>query len=68
MSDTKIPVMIPTGSQIPVQFIKCTEEDIRKMKVKFDEGTNINLNLNLDKEPEEDPIEKLIKELESISI
>lgn len=50
--------------KIPVRFIKCTEEDIRKMKSEFDEGTNINLNL--EKEPEEDPIEKLIKELEDI--
>ena len=40
--------------KIPVQFIRCTEEDIRKMKLEFDEGTNINLNL--EKEPEEDPI------------
>ena len=35
-----------------VKFIRCTEEDIQKMKSKFDEGTNINLNL--EKEPEED--------------
>lgn len=40
--------------QLPVQFIKCTEEQIQKMISKFDEGTNINLNL--EKEPEEDPI------------
>lgn len=38
----------------PVQFIKCTEEQIQKMISKFDEGTNINLNL--EKEPEEDMI------------
>lgn len=52
--------------QVPVQFIRCTEEQIQKMKSKFDEGTNINLNL--EKEPKEDPIENLIKELEKISI
>lgn len=50
--------------KLPVQFIRCTEEDIQKMKSKFDEGTNINLNL--EKEPEEDPIENLINELEKI--
>ena len=26
--------------KLPVQFIRCTEEDIQKMKSKFDEGTN----------------------------
>lgn len=41
-----------------VQFIKCTEEQIQKMKSKFDEGTNINLNL--EKEPEQNPIENMI--------
>ena len=58
--------MANMNSQVPVQFIRCTEEQIQKMKSKFDEGTNINLNL--EKEPEEDPIENLIKELEKISI
>lgn len=57
--------MVNMSPQVPVQFIRCTEEQIQKMKSKFDEGTNINLNL--EKEPEEDPIEKLIKELEEIS-
>lgn len=52
--------------KIPVQFIRCTEEQIQKMKAKFDEGTNINLNL--EKEPEQNPVENLIKELEKVSI
>lgn len=60
MEQEKTPVMIPTGSSVPVQFIRCTEEQIQKMKS--------NINLNLEKEPEEDPIEKFIKELEKISI
>ena len=52
--------------QVPVQFIRCTEEQIQKMKSKFEEGTDINLNL--EKEPEQNPVENMIKELEKVSI
>jgi hypothetical protein len=50
-----------------VRFIKCTEEDLIRLRAAQKE-TEIKINLNLDKEPEENPIEKLIKELEEISI
>ena len=36
------------------------------MKSKFEEGTDINLNL--EKEPEQNPVENMIKELEKVSI
>lgn len=63
--------MIPAGSSVPVQFIMCTEEQIQKMKSKnylslTENQKETNINLNLEKEPEEDPIENLIKELENI--
>ena len=49
-------------SQVPVQFIKCTEEQIQELISK----NEMKINLNLEKEPEENPIENLIKELEKI--
>lgn len=63
LKDNVVYIASKEEEQVPVQFIRCSEEDIRKMKFKFDEGTNINLNL--EKKPEEDPI---IKELEKVSI
>lgn len=51
-------------SKIPVRFIRCTEADIQKMNSKSSE--EIEINLNLEKEPEEDPVEKLINEFEKI--
>lgn len=52
MSDTKI----------PVQFIKCTEEDIRKMNSKKEQLENSI------EEPEENSVENFIKESEKVSI
>ena len=43
-------------------------EEFPKVETKKKKETEIKINLNLDKEPEENPIEKLIKELEEISI
>lgn len=54
--------------KIPVQFIRCTSEQIQEFcaSVEAQKETEIKIDLKLDKEPEEDPIEKLIKELEKI--
>lgn len=62
--------MIPAGSSVPVQFIRCTEEDIRKIcaSIEAQKETEIKINLNLDKEPGENPVENFIKELEKVSI
>lgn len=56
------------NNQIPVRFIMCSEEDIQKMKFEAKEETEIKIDLNLDKEPEENPVENFIKELEKVSI
>ena len=57
MSDTKI----------PVQFIRCTEEQIQKLVSKNEIKNSLSLAED-QKEPEENPVEKLIKELEKVSI
>lgn len=55
------------NKQVPVRFIRCTEEDLIRLRAAQKE-TEIKINLNLDKEPEENPVENLIKELEKVSI
>lgn len=67
MKQEKTPIMIPTGSQVPVQFIRCMEEDLIRLKAAQEE-TEIKINLNLEKEPEQNPIENLIKELEKVLV
>ena len=59
------------NNQIPVQFIRCTSEQIQELISKnslslAEDQKETNINLNLEKEPEKDPIENLIKELEKI--
>ena len=52
---------------LPVRFILCTEEDLIRLRAAQKE-TEIKINLKLDKEPEENPVEKFVEELEKISI
>ena len=56
--------------KIPVQFIRCTEEQIcslrEQSKVSKNEMKNFLSLVEDQKEPEENPIENLIKELEKI--
>ena len=53
--------------KVPVRFIRCTEEDLIRLRAAQKE-TEIKIDLKLDKEPEENPVEKFIEELEKISI
>ena len=53
----------------PVRFIRCTSEQIQELisaSTEAQKETEIKIDLKLNKEPEENPVEKFVEELEKI--